>query len=74
MRAHVAAGKAVFGGKARSAQSNDQTESADELSDEELEDAQSGGEVRRGKQRGWWKTGNVAASTYSAGMTAWVQA
>ena len=72
---HAAIGKAVFKGRARLAQNNDRVEGEDELSDEEMEETQSDGKTRNSKacrQRGWWKTGNVAACICSAGMTAWV--
>ena len=40
-----------------------------------MEDEQANDDGTRGRacrQRGWWKTGNVAASACSVGMTAWV--
>ena len=73
--AFVAVGRAVFEGKARAAPSKGKAEGAEELSDEEMEDEQANDDGTRGRacrQRGWWKTGNVAASACSVGMTAWV--
>ena len=74
-QAHEGAGKAVFAGKVRSAQGDQQIEGADELSDGELEEEQTGDEARKGgtcRRRGWWKAGNIATSACPAGMTAWV--
>ena len=74
-QAHAVAGKAVFAGKVRSAQGDQQIEGADELSDGELEEEQTGDEARKGgtcRRRGWWKAGNIATSACPAGMTAWV--
>lgn len=74
-RVFVAAGKAVFEGKILAAQCDGRDESAEELPDGEMEDEQTGSDRTGGKacrQRGWWKTGNVAASGCPAGMTAWV--
>lgn len=74
-RVFVAAGKAVFEGKILAAQCDGRAESAEELPDGEMEDEQTGSDRTGGKacrQRGWWKTGNVAASGCPAGMTAWV--
>ena len=68
-------GRAVFEGKARAAPSKDKAEGAEEPSDEEMEDEEANDEGTRSRacrQRGWWKTGNVAASACSVGMTAWV--
>ena len=61
-QAHEGAGKAVFAGKVRSAQGDQQIEGADELSDGELEEEQTGDEARKGgtcRRRGWWKAGNI---------------
>ena len=73
--AFVNVGRAVFEGKARAAPSKGKAEGAEEPSDEEMEDEEANDEGTRSRacrQRGWWKTGNVAASACSVGMTAWV--
>jgi ribonuclease HI len=75
VQVYSVAGKAVFAGKVRSAQGDQQIEGADELSDGELEEEQTGDEARKGgtcRRRGWWKAGNIATSACPAGMTAWV--
>ena len=48
MQVYSVAGKAVFAGKVRSAQGDQQTECADKLSDGELEEEKTGDEVRKG--------------------------
>ena len=45
MQVYSVAGKAVFAGKVRSAQGDQQTECADKLSDGELEEEKTGDEV-----------------------------
>ena len=47
-QAHAVSGKAVFAGKVRSARGDQQIEGADELSDGELEEEQTGDEARKG--------------------------
>jgi hypothetical protein len=65
-------GKAIFCGQVKRRKKKHESTGAEDEAENETSDNEVGGGGRAGRQKGWWKRGDVEAKLNTVNMTSWV--